>query len=309
MLTFLCLFSITLVLNAQKSARLKLNLEQNKVYSFEQVSKNHIKQTINGMQQNTDVTSKSVVSMKMVEKTPEFVVLEVKIDSMNIETHAGGMVIKMNSANAGNLKSSDPGEIMSHFIHRMCQNPLFAQMDYNGKIIKFINHDAYTAYVYKNLDSISGGQMAMMMKNQASNIASESPLQQMIESSTAALPGKEVKVGDSWQITNDINSNGMTYHTETDFKLKEINGNLASMTAEAVIEPASSEPVVVNGQQLTNNIRGVSKADLVVDTDTGLQVASNGKVHMEGDISINMGGNSMNIPMVIEGTVSTKLLK
>jgi len=89
------LFSFVAVLScisvmAQNNASLKMNLEKNKVYRFKSSSEQTISQTINGNQQNIDSKTSSTVSIKMIDATADFIVAEVRFDTIIYNTNSMG---------------------------------------------------------------------------------------------------------------------------------------------------------------------------------------------------------------------------
>ena len=124
---------------AQSKMDLKLNLEKNKVYRFKSANEQTVSQTVNGIQQNTETKSNSTISIKMLDASPEFLVAEVRFDTMYTITNAMGMNTVINSASEGNIKSTNTGEVLSCIMNRLSKNPLYAKMNYSGKVIEIVN--------------------------------------------------------------------------------------------------------------------------------------------------------------------------
>src|SRR3972149_7602898 len=126
-------------LMAQNAADLKLNLEKNKVYRFKSASEQTISQTVNGVQQTTNVKSNSAVSIKMVDATPDFLIAEVRFDTMITNTNAMGKVVIVNSTVVGNIKSAEMEDVMSCPMNRSIKNPMYVKMNYVGRVIEIVN--------------------------------------------------------------------------------------------------------------------------------------------------------------------------
>jgi hypothetical protein len=257
-------------------------------------------QTVGGMQQNTTIKTTTDVSLKVMEKAEDFMVVEFRFDTIIINTNTAGMSFNINSNQPGDIQSDNIGEVLSLFMNRYCSNPLYAKMSYQGKIIEFINIKLFTDFVIKDVDSIKS-QMAVFIKGRAKMMADPDAIRTSIESIMAYLPGTIVNVGDSWDLSLDMNSGGMMYLINSHYSLNEIKGDVADIAFESTIDPANSEPVLVDGNMITNNIRGTSKSDMTVDTRSGMLIESSGKIHMEGDVSVNAQGRDMLIPMTIDG--------
>jgi hypothetical protein len=126
----------------------------------------------------------------------------------------------------------------------------------------------------------------------------------MIEMFTYYLPAKQVSTGDKWNVTVKTNSGGMTLVIITDFHLDGINGNTANITAESNIKAAeNADPMVSGGAKITyDDIKGLSKSNMVLDIRTGLVVENKAKTHITGNLGVSAPGISMQIPMDISGT-------
>lgn len=284
----------------QETVMLKYNLEPDKVYRLKSVTQQNMAQTVGGMQRNTTINTTTTLSLKMLEASNDFMVVEFHFDTIMVNTNAGGMSFDINSTLPGDLNSSQISDVLSAVMHRYCTNPLYVKLSYDGKAIEFVNIEVFTNYVLKDIDSIKG-QMAQFIKQRAESIADPKSISSSIESVMYYLPGKQVSVGSSWDISLKLNSGGMMYLIDSHYKLDKLENNTADVSFESTMDPADSGPVEMNGSKITNNIRGTSKSSMTIDTETGLIINSNGKYHMEGDIGVDTQGNNMVIPTVIDG--------
>jgi hypothetical protein len=55
----------------------------------------------------------------------------------------------------------------------------------------------------------------------------------------------------------------------------------------------------MNGAQITPDIRGIGKSELLVDPETGWLLKGKSKQQLKGEMSVSAGGNSFNIPIEI----------
>jgi hypothetical protein len=256
-------------------------------------------QTMGGMQRNTTVNSTTAVSFKLLETSEDFMVVEFRFDTIMINTNTAGMSFDINSAVPGDMQSDNIGDVLSVFVNRFCSNPLFIKMTYEGKVMEFINIKLFTDFVVKDIDSIKS-QMAQFIKGRAKIMADPKSIKTSIESIMAYLPGTKTEVGGSWDITMDLNSGGMMYLINSHYTLNTISDGVADIAFESTIDPANTGPVVIDGNKITNNIRGTSKSNMTVDIESGVLIQSSGKYHMEGDMSVEVQGNAMVIPSIID---------
>src|SRR5664279_4520669 len=167
---------------AQNSVNLKLNLEKNKVYRFNSVSENTITQTINGSSQNSDTKTDNTISIKMVDATPDFIIAEVRFDSLITISNAMGKVTNMNSSNEGDIKSSEATEVIACINNRLSKNPLYIKMDFSGKVIQIVNSKMLSDVILKDTSSITlKNPIGSMIKKQMQNMVSEKALKTMVE--------------------------------------------------------------------------------------------------------------------------------
>jgi hypothetical protein len=287
---------------AQGSANLKMNLEKNKVYRIKSMSESTLSQTVNGMQQTTNISTSSTISIKMVDAAKDFLVAEVRFDTLVTNTNAMGKKVSINSANEGNIKSTEMADVMSCIINRLSKTALYVKMDYTGKVIEIVNSKMLSDVILKDTASIVG-ETAPMTKIQIKNSISEKALKSNIESFTHNLPGKQVTTGDKWETIMNTNSGGMSLDIITGYNLDGIKGNVATMTAESNIKASeNAEPLNYGPAKITyGDLKGSGKSSMVMDTRTGLIIANTTKTHLAGNLSVAVQGMNMEIPMEMDG--------
>lgn len=294
------LFCISVM--AQNSVSLKLNLEKNKIYRFNSVSENTITQTINGNSQNSDTKTNNTISIKMVDATPDFMVAEVRFDSLITISNAMGKVTNLNSSKEGDIKSSEATDVIACITNRLSKNALYVKIDYAGKVLQVVNSKMLSDVILKDTSSITlKNPVASMIKKQMENMVSEKALKTMVEAYTHYLPGKDVTPGSAWDVTENTESGGMTLDVITNFHLDGINGNSANITAESNIKaPENAVPIVAGGATITyNDLNGMAKWTIIIDIRTGLIIEGKSKSHTAGNLGISYPGGSMQMPMDI----------
>jgi hypothetical protein len=304
------LFCISVM--AQNGVNLKLNLEKNKVYRLSSVSEQTIIQTVNGNQQTVDSKTNFAISLKMMEATPDFMVTEVRFDTLITNTNAMGKASNITSVSEGNIKSTETDEVMSCIMNRLTRNALYVKMDYTGKVLEIVNLKMLPDVILKDTASIAlAGPVAAAVKKQISNLVSDNTLKTMVGTFTHFLPGKQVSPGENWNVTVQTNSGGMNLDILTDFHLDGVTGNSANITAESDIKaPLGASPMESGGAKITyEDIKGMSKASLVIDINTGLVVEEKAKTHIAGNLGVTFPGGSMQIPMDINGTSKVTALQ
>jgi Family of unknown function (DUF6263) len=287
---------------AQNPTNLKLNLEKNKVYRLKSVSAQTVTQTINGVQQTTESKVNYTMSLKMIDATADYLITEVRFDTMTTYTNTMGKVVSHSSVNEGDIKSAETDEVLSCVLNRLSKNALYVKMDFAGKPIEIVNLKMMADMVLKDTSSITmTGPTADAVKKQIVNSVSDSELKTIIEMFTWSLPGRQVAQGDSWDILQQISSGGLMLEITTTYKLDRIEGHRANITAESIIRTAANAvPIESGGATVTyDGIKGLTRSSMVVDLLTGLKVEDNGKTHITGNLGISGPGFSMVMPMDI----------
>lgn len=293
--------AIVAAVTLQAQTTLKLNPEKNKTYRFRSVSDQNISQTVNGVEQNTSVTSTTFVAIKMLDATPQFMVMEVRFDTVHSKSNAMGKMVIINSANSGNMASEEAADVMSAVMNRLSKNPLFVKMDASGKVIEIVNYKMLSDMILKDTALITG-TAAPVLKTQVINTVSPDALKPMIETFTYNLPAREVREGDSWTLGSPINSGGMELTVQSDYALESINDNNAEISAESSIKASeNAKPLNYGGANITyDNLSGIGKSQLTIDTQTGFMRKSSTKMRITGNLNISVQGMNMQIPMLID---------
>jgi hypothetical protein len=289
---------------AQNSANLKMSLEKNRVYKLSSTTMQTTTQTVNGTQQTTETRVVHSISLKMIDATADFMINEIHLDTMKTNTNAMGKIIVVNSAVEGNTKSTEMSDVISAYMNRLSKNALYVKMDYNGRVIEIVNAKMLSDLILKDTSSIAlTGMIGKGVKKQIADLIGEKTLKTTIEMFTYHLPGKQVSPGDNWDINVNTTTGGMSLDINTKYHLVGINDNSANLTVESAIKTsANAAPIISGPAKVTyDDIMGLSKSTIVLDTRTGLIIEDNAKTHISGNLGISGPGFNMTMPMDING--------
>jgi hypothetical protein len=297
---------------AQNGVNLKMNLEKNKVYRFSSSSEQTIVQTINGNQQTVESKTNNTISIKMVDVTPDFMITEVHLDTIIVKTNSMGKTTNMSSVTEGNMASSETSEVMSSIMNKLSKNALYIKMDFSGKVIDIVNAKMLSDVILKDTSALTlTGPVKAAIIPQIVNMVNAKTLSTTVELFTHFLPAKQVSTGESWNVTVSTNSGGMALDISTDYHLDGINGDAANVTAESNIKAAENAAPMQSGPaKITyDDLKGLSKSNMVIDTRTGLLIEEKGKTHIAGNLGISGPGFSMQMPMDINGVSKVVAIK
>lgn len=309
-LTIAITFGISLM--AQNSAMLRLNPEKNKVYRLKSVTSQTVSQTVNGIQQTTDTHVEYTTSLKVIEVTPEFLVAEVRFDTLSTTSNTMGKAVSYSSAKEGDIASSEVADIMSYIMNRLSRSSIFVKMEPTGKPVEIVNAQMISGLVIKDTSAITlTGPTAAAIKKQVAGTVSVDNLKTMVGMFTWCLPGREIATGEEWTVTQQLNSSGMMLEIATTYHLNAIEGNRAKVTAESHIRASeNAAPIQSGGATVTyDNLQGIGKSDMVIDTQTGLLVEENVRTHITGNLGVSAPGMSLEIPMDINGETKVVALQ
>lgn len=296
-----------IVVMAQSTANLKMNLEKNKVYRIKSTSESTLSQTMNGILQTTNIKTNSTMAIKMIDASVDFLIAEVRFDTIVTNTNAMGKKVVINSTLEGDIKSAEMADVMSCIMNRLSKSALFVKMDYSGKVIEIVNLKMLSEVILKDTAAITG-ESAAITKMQIKNTVSDKALRTMVEIFTNNLPGKQVATGNKWDVAATMNSGGMSLDIKTSYNLDGIKGNAAKMTAESTIKTSeNAEPLVYGPAIITyGDLKGSGKSNIQMDTRTGLLTENTSKTHIAGNLAVSVQGMNMTIPMEID--VETKFV-
>lgn len=303
---------LTISVQAQNGETLKMNLEKNRVYRLMSVSSQTVTQTINGVQQTTESKAGYTMSLKMLEATPDFMVTEVRFDTLVTTTNTMGRIMTISSANEGDIRSEEMADVLSCIMNRLSKNALYVKIVYTGKPVEIVNAGMLSGIILKDTSSISvKGPAAQAVKKQVIETVSEESLRSMIAMFTHYLPGGEVAKGNQWSITQQMNSGGMMLDIITTYRLDGSDGTLANITAESAIKASeNAAPIESGGATVTyGDLKGMSRATMVIDINSGMRVEENSKTHISGNLGISAAGLSMQMPMDINGESKITLIQ
>lgn len=304
-LTFIVITIIAFPGISQKKTDLSYKLEINKVYRARTSSAQQTTQTVMGNEQSVQTNSTTVLSLKPLKQMEGEMIAEVRFDTMI--TIISQPAMEINSTRPGDLNSADPGKILESIMNRMSNSTFVVKMTNSGRVVQIMNLEPLVQGIMQGTDSIQG-QMADFILARAKTMLEEKSLTTMIESVTAFLPGREIKVGEKWENNSSISGGGMNMTQSTTYTLDKLSKNSADISGEMVIETLPGT-IEMNGAQITPDLRGIGKVNISVDPETGWIMNGNIKNQISGEMSVNAQGNALTIPMEINTDSEIKAIE
>ena len=205
-----------------------------------------------------------------------------------------GMKIEINTADPKADTTSEPNGSLTKFYKHLTGNPYTIYLNNTGKVAT----SSGAKEIYNNAASkldLTGPMAALK------SMASESLLTADFDKAFSFNPGKSLQVGDKWERTDTVNSNGLPMHFVTKYSLDKVDGNIATVKSSSNI---SFEGDMEAMPGASAKMMGTSVGSLKVDTNTGILISSSADVDME----IKLNANGMDIPMKVstKATITSK---
>lgn len=145
--------------------------------------------------------------------------------------------------------------------------------------------------------SASGGQMAAQVGAAMKQQFNDAAIKSTFEQSMKIYPVNAVKVGDSWNVEQNISISGMNSATKAKYTLKEVKKNIAVVALEATIElkPAAG---------MEGSLTGTMTGNMQIDTKTGLPTTSDISQIIKGSIKAQGMDVTMDIDSKIKNSIS-----
>jgi hypothetical protein len=298
-LIMLSLFS-SIVLS--QSTELKYNLEKGKTYRVKSTMVQDQTVTVQGTESKTETKNASCFSLKMLDAKPEFFLAETKFDTIRTEVSMPPMVFT--STEKGDINSEDMIAVTNCILNRLSNSTMVVKFDYSGHVMDIMNFSVIRQTVMQGTDSLKG--QAAMAKGQLEMLVKKESLIGMIEGFTAYLPGKEVKKGDKWETDLISYTGGVGMAINSSFLLTDLSKSTAILESDVIVEPASTDPIVMNGAEITSELRGLGKSHMEIDPKTGWVKNGTSKLQLAGNLNVNAGGQHMTMP--VESQINSKTI-
>lgn len=303
-LSFIFLLLVPGILLAQ-STDLKYNLKKGETYKVKSSSVQDQTMSMQGQERKMETKNVSYFSLKMLDAKPDFFLAEVKFDT--IKTSISMPAMEFTSAEKGDINSENPVDVTNSILNRLSNSTLVVRMAYTGHVEDIMNHQVIRQTVLAGTDSLKG--QAAMAKGQLEKMVEKDALIGMIEGVTAYLPNEEVKEGASWESSIVSINGGIGMAINNDYTLKEISGNTATIESDVIVEPASTEPTMMNGAEITNNLRGLGKSEMKINPETGWIMQGTAEIQLTGTMDVKAPGQNMSLPIETRITSETTAIE
>ena len=269
------------------TVNLKMNLTPGSKYAYAMDTKMNIAQSMMGQEMKTSQHMTMEFSYDVAPADGNDRKLTVNYDhiAMKMESPMGSMEY---DSKEGGKKDS-----MLASVGGMLNKPFTMIVAENGDIKKIEGLDA----IINGMQGVGSPQEEAIRKQLASSF-NDTAMRKMMEQSFNIYPGKEVKVGDTWNKQTSTNMSVMTMKLDNTYKLTSVSNGTAHIDVVSKIS-TDGKPVIQGGQEMKIDLNGESKGTMEVEVASGLVSDSKMKQTIKGNVSV-MG---ISVPMSIDNDI------
>lgn len=272
-------------------------------YTWVQSTKQSIKQSIMGMDQNVQNDYDGEFKLKVAELTST---------GAKIETQFTKLKNTMASPQGNTVMDSEgsPDKMEDKIFKSLMNKPFFIFMNKSGKVEKLENIENIWSGL-KDLDLDEAAQAAM--KQSLEQLMGESALKGSFEQAFVSYPDKKVKQGDTWKVQTSPPMN-FPITVENTWTLAKMTGNVANLTADGVYTTNDKSQTITlpGGFKAKVDLNGKQAMKSTVDSKTGWPSKLDVISELKGKMVLLAGGQipeDMDIPMEILSETSFSITK
>lgn len=266
--------------SATSAKMLKFNFEKGKGYDYEM----NIDMDQEIMGSSTKLGIATYYSMDVMEDDGKVKVLQARYDRFKMDMDLFGMKLNVDTEKPVDTAgaSKDPMQMISRLFGAIKGKQFRMKVDAEGKVLEINGFKEIAESIISSmeLDAEDQKEVRGKMETQFDQQFNDQNIREQFERVLYIFPNKEVKVGDSWQKSSNMNSK-MSGKMNSTYKVTEIEGDMVTLEEKTKIVSAD-DAMEVEGEQ--NGI-------LVVDSRTGLVVTAD----LVMDMTAKAGGMSIDI--------------
>ena len=210
---------------------------------------------------NQDTTTDLIFSVDNVDSEGNLS-LSYKYDKIKLDIDANGVKQIIDSS------SSDSSDTQSALYKSIIGKGFTTKMTKLGEVTEVNGIDKLIDSMVESMNSSNDESIKANVDEAKESLKSsfgDKTIKLIIQQSTRIFPDKNVKVGDSWEIGNTINS-VVEIDTKTVYTLDKVEDKIAYISVKSEYKTDSSKPSDYMGMEMTTDITGVMLGTIKVDT-------------------------------------------
>ncbi len=272
-------------------------------YTWTQLTKQTIKQSIMGMEQNAETEYAGEITFKVVALTATGAKLEATfIKLKNGSKSAAGEMVMDSEGAEDNMQNK--------LFKSLMNKPFYILMSKRGVIERVEEiENLWTDLGSLGLDEAA----AQSMKQSMDQVLGKDALKGSFEQAFIAYPDKKVKQGETWSSTTNAPMS-FPIQTENTWNLASLSGATAKINADGIFTTTDKEKTMnlPGGMKAKTDLSGKQLMKSNVDVKTGWPTTLDVISELKGTMTLLAGGmipEDMTIPMEILSESTYKIVK
>ncbi|HCX99509.1 MAG TPA: hypothetical protein DG754_05150 [Bacteroidales bacterium] len=283
---------------AANEVDLKFNLKKGDVTKYRTSIDMTTSQTMGEMVQTVEMNQifEYTIDVKDIASNGNFST-QITYTRVAINMVAGGMDMAFDSddESTANPQFSSFGALIGKSIN--------ATFTPKGKIIELDGVDAM-------INELAGDNEAIrtQVEQNLTQSFDDEKMKQMFGGSFIEYPAKLVKVGTKWTENQTIN-NQFTLNVINNYVVKGVDADFVNLDVTSTLATTPGNKSEMQGMEVSFNLFGTQSGTIKVDKKSGKVVESTVNQNISGNLSADMGGQNMDIPMTVASKSATKIIK
>ena len=299
-LSFLFAFACCCTVNAQ-NYKLSLNLVKGKDYFQNTNAVMSIKQNVNGMDMNINMTISCTVKHTVTAVVNDVYTMDVSYVNMAMKMDMPTGAMEFNS------EKNDAGNPMGTVLSKMINKPFQVKINKVGKILEVSNTESLFSGAFEGVELPEAQRE--QMKAQLKQSYGDKAFRGSMEMLTGVFPDKPVAKGGTWAINSKVETT-MVLALAAVYKLEEVTPTAYVLSSTATVNSENKDAfVAMNGFPMRFDMTGTYVSNVKLDKTSGWVIESKivqdikGKTFIKESEQLPQG---MTIPMEITGTSTIK---
>ena len=292
-IVFACLFLAAGFAVSSAQVKLSFNPEKGTKYEYLQTTLSNVKQNVMGQDIPVEMEISTMYLMEIKDKTP--LEIQVQFTFQDIAYIISSPMMKMGYDSKNPIENpTDMDKIFGKMLNGMLGSSFTMVYAPDGSVLSVSGIEAIAENVTGAV--ANDGQIAAQMAIQVKQQFSETVMKNSFEQSFKIYPDQPVRAGNKWNKESEMSVNNMNTAFKTNYTLKNVNRNMATVAIEGNVE-------MISGAGMEGKLAGTQTGTLIVDTKTGLPVTGDMSQNIKGVISTQ----GMEVQMEIANKVKTSI--
>jgi len=271
---------------------LEYNLEKGKTYTQHVVTNGNMAMNAMGQDMLMDINMEMSVQFNVIDRIDSVYNIQMLYQRVKMDM-TGPMSYSFDSDSTAKSSDNKVAAILTSIVGI----PIDIQLTKAGKVLSVKGLDKLTG----KIDAMDNVQYKQMLNQQFS----ESAVQKLIEQTSPYFPGKPVAIGDNWDMSMNLNANGIDIIEKLQITLKEVKDNVATLGFTGTIAtPEGGSVAKINGMDAKVSMEGTQTGTIQLNTKTGWNI--NSEINQKTSSNFEVMGQAMQQKMDMKTTVTGK---